>query len=135
MFPTLHFREQLLRFVSDENDVLVKGNKLRPDYKCILFAEQKREVLSENRKLEYYVLGEQFLSSLQLMDQTKSEQFVSCDDSLTLTDKVSISESCSTCSRLFCSAIVQLSVCLLHCINRMAEMYVRNNQRCLNPSC
>lgn len=92
-------------------------------------------MLSENRKLEYYVLGEQFLSSLQLMDQTESEQFVSCDDSLTLTNKVSISESCSTFGCLFCSEIVQLSVYLLHCINRMAEMYVRNNQSCLNPSC
>lgn len=57
-----------LKVVSDENKILVKGNKLHPSYKCILFAEQEKEMLSENRKLEYYVLGEQFLSSLRLMD-------------------------------------------------------------------
>ena len=57
--------------------------QFRAEYKYILFAEQEREVLSENMKLEYYVLGEQFLSSLWLMDWTKSAQFVSCDNSLT----------------------------------------------------
>lgn len=66
-FTRLHFRQQLLRVVSDESKVLVKWSKLRAEYKCLLFAEQKKEVLSENRKLEYYVLGEQFLSSWQLM--------------------------------------------------------------------
>lgn len=48
--------------------ILVRGNKLSPEYECTLFAEQEREVLSENRKLEDYVLGEQLLSCLQLMD-------------------------------------------------------------------
>lgn len=50
----------MLRAVADKNKVLVRGNKLSLEYECILFAEQEREVLSENGKLEYYVLGEQF---------------------------------------------------------------------------
>lgn len=80
-FPRPHFTEQLLRVVSDESKVLVKGSKLKAEYKCLLFAEQKKEVLSENRKMAYYVLGEQFLSSWQPRGWTKREQFVSCDDS------------------------------------------------------
>lgn len=67
-FPRLCFREQLLGAVSNENKILVRGDKLSSEYKCILFVKQQREVLSKNRKLEYYVLGEQFPSSSQLMD-------------------------------------------------------------------
>lgn len=58
----------MLRAVSKENEALVRGNTFSSEYKCILFVKQEREVLSEKRKLEYYVLGEQFLSSLELMD-------------------------------------------------------------------